>query len=132
MEKINSIEQLDALSAKICELFQVGIDKTNTVVPETLRQIVVRMLYQEAITSVLLIIVITVLTCMIISTCRKIVSASESDERIIMLCGIHIMIYGLLITLASLHLLTKSIPLIVDVLVAPNLVIMENLGGFIK
>ena len=33
MNKINSIEQLDALGTKICELLQVGIDKANTVVP---------------------------------------------------------------------------------------------------
>ena len=40
MEKIQSIEQLDALSVKICELLQVGIDKASVVVPETLQQIV--------------------------------------------------------------------------------------------
>ena len=40
MEKIQSIEQLDALGTKICELLQVGIDKASVVVPETLQQIV--------------------------------------------------------------------------------------------
>ena len=40
MENINSIEQLDALGAKICELLQVEIDKANIVVSETLQQIV--------------------------------------------------------------------------------------------
>lgn len=40
MEKIESIEQLDALGVKICEMLQVGIDKANTVVPETLQQMV--------------------------------------------------------------------------------------------
>ena len=51
MEKLESIEQLDALGTKICELLQVGIDKASVVVPETLQQIVAWTLYNNATTS---------------------------------------------------------------------------------
>ena len=32
---LTTVEQLNALSAKICELLQVNADKAETVVPET-------------------------------------------------------------------------------------------------
>ena len=130
MEKIQSIEQLDALGTKICELLQVGIDKASVVVPETLQQIVAWTLYDNATTSLFLVALIALLTWIMIPLCKKCVS-DDDDPVIIMYCAVA---GGCLIgiTMACLHLMAKSIPLLIKALVAPNLVIIEQLGGLVK
>ena len=130
MEKINSIEQLDALGTKICELLQVGIDKANTVVPETLQQIVAWTLYNNAITSLFLVALIALLTWIMIPLCKKCVSAG--DDPVVMMYGGVASGCLIGITMACVHLMTESIPSLIKALVAPNLVIIEQLGGLVK
>lgn len=130
MEKIQSIEQLDALGTKICELLQVGIEKANTVVPDTLQQIVAWVLYKNATTSLFLVALIALLTWIMIPLCKKCLS-SDDDPVLIMCCaGAGGCFAG--ITMACVHLITESIPLLIKALVAPNLVIIEQLGGLVK
>ena len=130
MEKIESIEQLDALGAKICELLQVGIDKASVVIPETLQQIVAWTLYNNATMSLFLVALIALLTWIMISLCKKCLS-SDDDPVIMMYCtGAGGCLIG--ITMACVHLMTESIPLLIKALVAPNLVIIEQLGGLVK
>lgn len=130
MEKIQSIEQLDALGTKICELLQVGIDKASVVVPETLQQIVAWTLYNNATMSLFLIVIIVLLTWIMIPLCKKCVQVD--DDPVIMLYGAGTVGCFIGITMACVHLTTESIPLLIKALVAPNLVIIEQLGGLVK
>lgn len=130
MEKLESIEQLDALGAKICELLQVGIDKASIVVPETLQQIVAWTLYKNATTSLFLVALITLLAWIMIPLCKKCVSAD--DDPVVMMYGGGAGMCFIGITMACVHLMTESIPLLIKALVAPNLVIIEQLGGLVK
>lgn len=126
MEKIQSVEQLDALGAKICELLQVGIDKANTVVPETLQQIVAWQMWSSfgelAILSLL--IAFSFFGFLFIAIKRK-----ELGEEFIFvgLC----MDFILSIILIS-ALIFRTVPSLFKVFVAPNLVIIEQLGGLVK
>ena len=130
MNKINSIEQLDALGAKICELLQVGIDKASVVVPETLQQIVAWTLYKNATMSLFLIALITLLTWIMIPLCKKCVWVD--DDPVVLMYGAGTVGCFIGITMACGHLMTESIPLLIKALVAPNLVIIEQLGGLVK
>lgn len=130
MEKIQSIEQLDALGTKICELLQVGIDKASIVVPDTLQQIVAWTLYNNAITSLFLIALITLLTWIMIPLCKKCVWVD--DDPVVLMYGAGACGCFMGITMACVHLITESIPLLIKALVAPNLVIIEQLGGLVK
>lgn len=133
MEKINSIEQLDALSAKICELLQVGIDKASVVVPETLQQIVAWTLYKNATMSVMIVIVIAVLSWITILLSKKFVSNFEEiDEPMVVIYSVGTGMCFLTLTFSFVYLLTESIPSFIKALVAPNLVIIEQLGGLVK
>ena len=130
MNKINSIEQLDALGAKICELLQVGIDKASVVVPETLQQIVAWTLYKNATMSLFLIAIIAVLIWIMIPLCKKCVSSG--DNPVVMMYGSGAGVCFIAIAAACEQLITESIPLLIKALVAPNLVIIEQLGGLVK
>ena len=131
MEKIESIEQLDALGVKICEMLQVGIDKANTVVPETLQQMVAWTLYNNAIMSLFLIAIIAVLSWIMTSLCKKCVSAADDDPVVIMYGGGAAGCF-IAIAVSCEQLITESIPSLIKALVAPNLVIIEQLGDVIK
>ena len=130
MNKINSIEQLDALGAKICELLQVGIDKANTVVPETLQQIVAWTLYKNATMSLFLIAIIAVLIWIMIPLCKKCISSG--DNPVVMMYGTGVSGCFIGIAASCEQLITESIPSLIKALVAPNLVIIEQLGGLVK
>ena len=130
MEKIESIEQLDALGVKICEMLQVGIDKASVVIPETLQQIVAWTLYNNAIMSLFLIAIIAVLSWIMISLCKKCVW--DSDNPVVMMYGAGAVGCFIAIAVSCEQLITESIPLLIKALVAPNIVIIEQLGGLVK
>lgn len=134
MEKIKSIEQFDALGVKICELLQVGIDKASTVVPDTLQQIVA---WQIGINSfytvvdVLLVILFSIIACktgkMLIADLN---SAMGSSDGFIGFIGFSISCVVIFAT--TIIFSTKICPALIKVLTAPNLVIIEQLGGLVK
>lgn len=132
MEKIQSIEQLDALGAKICELLQVGIDKASIVVPDTLQQIVAWQIWGNAITSIFLAIVIAALTRIIIPLCKRFISDVANDDEAFIIRGAVIVVCSVCVLLSLIHLLKESLPSLIKALVAPNLVIIEQLGGLVK
>lgn len=132
MEKIQSIEQLDALSAKICELLQVGIDKASVVVPETLQQIVAWQMWNNGTLSILSFVVIIISFILIKHTFKKFVEGIDKDGELIKAArGIAIAICGM-VSFLSFLLLSSTIPALIKVLTAPNLVIIEQLGGLVK
>ena len=132
MEKIESIEQLDALGAKICELLQVGIDKANTVVPETLQQIVAWEIWGNAITSIFLVTVIVALIRIIVPLGKRFISDFDNDDGFFIVQGAVIVVCFFCVLLAFMHLSMESLPSLIKTLVAPNLVIIEQLGGLVK
>lgn len=132
MEKIESIEQLDALGVKICEMLQVGIDKTNTVVPETLQQIVAWKIWGNAIASIFLAIVIVALIRIIVPLCRRFISDVANDDEAFILRGAVIVVCSVCVLVSLIHLLRESLPSLIKALIAPNLVIIEQLGGLVK
>lgn len=126
MEKIESIEQLDALGVKICELLQVGIDKANTVVPETLQQIVAWQTW--SCFCELAILALFIAFCfsgfLFITIKRK-----EVDSDFIFISMfVDFILSIILISTLILH----TVPSLLKVLVAPNIVIIEQLGGLVK
>lgn len=131
MEKINSIEQLDALGAKICELLQVGIDKASIVVPETLQQIVAWQIWNNGTLSILSFIVIIISFILIKHFSKKFIEGVYKDGDLIGARGGAIAICGM-VSFLSFLILTQTIPAFIKALVAPNLVIIEQLGGLVK
>lgn len=132
MEKIESIEQLDALGIKICEMLQVGIDKANTVVPETLQQMVAWEIWGNAIASIFLAIVIAALIRIIVPLCKRFILDVSNDDAAFILRGAVITVCSVSILVSLIHLLRESLPSLIKALVAPNLVIIEQLGGLVK
>ena len=132
MENIESIEQLDALGVKICELLQVGIDKASVVVPETLQQIVVWEIWNNGTLSILSFVVIIISFILIKHTFKKFVEGIDKDDELIKAArGIAIAIC-VMVSFLSFLLLSSTIPALIKVLTAPNLVIIELLGGLVK
>ena len=132
MEKIESIEQLDALGVKICEMLQVGIDKANTVVPETLQQIVAWEIWGNAITSIFLVIVIVALIRIIVPFGKRFISDFANYDETFLIYGLAIGVCFICVLLAFMHLSMESLPSLIKALIAPNLVIIEQLGGLVK
>lgn len=133
MEKIESIEQLDALGVKICELLQVGIDKASVVIPETLQQIVAWQIWGNASMFVILVLFNIVLLNIVRQTSKKFVSGIYKDDEMITIGrGIVVAIGCTTIALSLSILMFKTIPALIKALVAPNLVIIEQLGGLVK
>ena len=132
MEKIQSIEQLDALGAKICELLQVGIDKANTVVPETLQQIVAWQIWGNAVLSISSFSVMIIALILIKHTFKKFVEGINKDDELIEGARGSVIIICIIVSILSFFILSSTIPALIKVLTAPNLVIIEQLGGLVK
>lgn len=133
MNKINSIEQLDALGAKICELLQVGIDKANTVVPETLQQIVAWQIWGNASKLVVLVLLVIILFNITKQTAKNFVSGFDKDDELIEAGRGAVVLLGCTVIAVSIAILMfEAIPALIKSLVAPNLVIIEQLGGLVK
>ena len=132
MENINSIEQLDALGAKICELLQVGIDKANTVVPETLQQIIAWQMWNNGILSILSFIVIIISFILIKHFSKKFSEGIDKDDELIEAARGGAIAICVIVSFLSFLILSQTIPALIKVLTAPNLVIIEQLGGLIK
>ena len=132
MEKIQSIEQLDALGAKICELLQVGIDKANTVVPETLQQIVAWQMWGNAVLSILSFSVMIIALILIKHTFKKFVEGFNKDDELIEGARGGAIAICVIVSFLSFLILSQTIPALIKVLTAPNLVIIEQLGGLVK
>lgn len=133
MEKIQSIEQLDALGVKIYELLQVGIDKANIVVPETLQQIAAWALWGNTIESIICMFLIII---SVIAAKRNFEAFSKpfamENDFIEIMRGFLIGISILCCVFSFLHLVLHSGPALIKAIFAPNLVIIEQLGGLVK
>lgn len=127
---LTTVEQLDALSAKICELLQVNADKAETVVPETLQQIVALEFYNNLTLSIVLTLISFLLCYVIVRLVRKIFIEGDSSEQAIFIVMLGVLMFGL--AFALVHLIVSVIPTLIKASVAPNLIIIEKLGEVIK
>lgn len=133
MGKIQSIEQLDALGVKICEMLQVGIDKANIVIPETLQQIVAWQMWENASMFVVLVLFVIILFNIVKQTSKDFVLGFDKDDEIIEAGRGAVVVFGCTVIALSLGILIfGTIPALIKSLVAPNLVIIEQLGGLVK
>ena len=133
MGKIQSIEQLDALGVKICEILQVGIDKANIVVPETLQQLVAWVLWGNAIESIICVLLSIVSFIMAKRTFGVLIkSFGEGGDFTMLMRGIFLAVNVLCCSISFLQLVTHSLPALIKAIFAPNLVIIEQLGGLSK
>ena len=132
MEKIESIEQLDALGAKICELLQVGIDNANTVVPETLQQIVTWQIWNNMVLSILSFIIMIFTFVLGKHLAKKFIEGFDKDDDLIEATRGGIIAICVVAFLTSFLLFLQTLSALIKVLTAPNLVIIEQLGGLIK
>lgn len=127
---LTTVEQLDALSVKICELLQVNADKAETVVPETLQQIVALEFYNNLALCIVLTLISFLLCYVIVKLVRKIFIEGDSPEQAIFIVLLGSLMFGL--TFALVHLIMSVIPTLIKASVAPNLIIIEKLGEVIK
>ena len=127
---LTTVEQLDALSVKICELLQVNADKSETVVPETLQQIVALEFYNNLALCIVLTLISFLLCYVIVKLVHKVFTEGDSSEQAIFIVMIGGLSFGL--AFALVHLIISVIPTLVKASVAPNLIIIEKLGEVIQ
>ncbi len=129
MDKIQTIEQLDKVGLKICEMMNVSIDKASTFIPETFQQYIQYVIVTDAF--------LLILFPIIIFTCwfarhkilhSKIVTELDDQEEVNVLttCGcIVISFFSILIWVISMLDLIEAI-------LAPNILIIEKLTELSK
>lgn len=115
MKEIQTLEQLDKVGTKICELLNVSIDKAGIVIPETMQQYIN---YTICVDSVLLFI-ITVISVIIGVGIWKIKDSDVSDYDITVTFGI----CGLVVLVVCW--ITLFIELL-KVIIAPNILVIEK------
>lgn len=123
IEKLKSLEELDALTARICELLQTGIDGAQTVVPEVMRQIVAWQIWSNAFYLVALILLVWIAAVSLKAT----VNAKEEA-----FCIMGTLLSITIVILSVLIILLKVSPSLIKAVVAPHLVIIEKLGELVK
>lgn len=129
MDKIQTIEQLDKVGLKICEMLNVSIDKASVILPETFQQYIQYVIVTDAF--------LLILFPIIIFACwfarhkilhSKIVTELDDQEEVTVLttCGcIVISFFSILIWVISMLDLIEAI-------LAPNMLIIEKLTELSK
>lgn len=122
MEKIQTIEQLDKVGIKICEMLNIGIDKASLVLPETMQQFINYTIVSNSIICFLSFIFIG----LIVSAILKIKDSfpAEADDPLICIGG------GILTSGSIIAFILSSIELM-KVTIAPNIVLIEKFSQLI-
>lgn len=129
MDKIQTIEQLDKVGLKICEMLNVSIDKTSTFIPETFQQYIQYVIATD--------IFLLMLFPIIIFVCwfarhkilhSKIVIELDDQEEVTVLttCGC------IVISFFSILIWVVSILDLIEAILAPNMLIIEKLSELSK
>lgn len=129
MDKIQTIEQLDKVGLKICEMLNVSIDKASTIIPETFQQYIQYVIA----TDVLLLILFPI----IIFVCwfarhkilhSKIVIENDEQEEVTVLTTIGCIV----ISFISILIWVVCILDLIEAILAPNMLIIEKLSELSK
>lgn len=129
MNKIQTLEQLDKVGLKICEMLNVSIDKASTFIPETFQQYIQYVIA----TDVLLLILFPI----IIFVCwfarhkilhSKIVIENDEQEEVTVLTTIGCIV----ISFISILIWVVCILDLIEAILAPNMLIIEKLSELSK
>lgn len=129
MDKIQTIEQLDKVGLKVCEMLNVGIDKTSVIIPETFQQYIQYVI----VTDVFLLILFPI----IIFACwfarhkilhSKIVIENDEQEEVTVLTTCVCVV----ISFISILIWIVSILDLIEAILAPNMLIIEKLSELSK
>lgn len=128
MEKIQTLEQLDKVGLKICELLNVGIDKASVIIPETFQQYIQ---YTIAINSLWLCVIVFIGLCILAigMYCR-----CKLDKNDCMYGEAVTLTYALPIAGEIILLIPTSIVIepLLKAIFAPNILIIEKFSYLLK
>ena len=129
MDKIQTIEQLDKVGLKICEMLNVSIDKTSTIIPETFQQYIQYVIATD--TFLLMLFPIIIFTCWF--TRHKIIHSKiviELDDQNEVNMLITIGCIG--VSCFSILIWVYSILELIEAILAPNILIIEKISELSK
>ena len=129
MEKIQTIEQLDKVGLKICEMLNVSIDKASTFIPETFQQYIQYVIATDIFLLMLFPIIIFV--CWFarhkILHSKMVIELDDQEEvTVLTTCGC------IVISFFSILIWVVSIIDLIEAILAPNMLIIEKLSELSK
>lgn len=129
MDKIQTIEQLDKVGLKICEMMNVSIDKASTFIPETFQQYIQYVI----VTDVFLLILFPIIIFACWFTRHKIIHSKiviENDEQeevnVLTTCGC------IVTSFSSILIWVVYMLDLIEAILAPNILIIEKLTELSK
>ena len=129
MEKIQTIEQLDKVGLKICEMLNVSIDKASTFIPETFQQYIQYVIATDVFLLMLFPIIIFV--CWFarhkILHSKMVIELDDQEEvTVLTTCGC------IVISFFSILIWVVCILDLIEAILAPNMLIIEKLSELSK
>lgn len=129
MDKIQTIEQLDKVGLKICEMLNVSIDKASTFIPETFQQYIQYVIATDIFLLMLFPIIIFV--CWFarhkILHSKMVIELDDQEEvTVLTTCGC------IVISFFSILIWVVSILDLIEAILAPNMLIIEKLSELSK
>ena len=129
MDKIQTIEQLDKVGLKICEMLNVNIDKASTFIPETFQQYIQYVIATDVFLLMLFPIIIFV--CWFarhkILHSKMVIELDDQEEvTVLTTCGC------IVISFFSILIWIVSILDLIEAILAPNMLIIEKLSELSK
>jgi heme/copper-type cytochrome/quinol oxidase subunit 2 len=129
MDKIQTIEQLDKVGLKICEMMNVSIDKASTIIPETFQQYIQYVI----VTDVFLLMLFPIIIFVCWFARRKFLHSKiviENDEQeevtIVITC------ICIVISFFSILIWVVCILDLIEAILAPNILFIEKLSELSK
>jgi hypothetical protein len=129
MEKIQTIEQLDKVGLKICEMLNVSIDKASTFIPETFQQYIQYVIATDVFLLMLFPIIIFVcwFTRHKILHSKIVIELDDQEEvTVLTTCGC------IVISFFSILIWVVCILDLIEAILAPNMLIIEKLSELSK
>lgn len=129
MDKIQTIEQLDKVGLKNCEMLNVSIDKASTIIPEIFQQYIQYVIATDAF--LLIVFPIIVFVCWFarhkILHSKTISNCYDQEEAIVLITYNCIIISFILTILWITYMLD-----FIKAILAPNMLIIEELSELSK
>lgn len=120
MKEIQTIEQLDKVGTKICELLNVSIDKAGIVIPETMQQYIN---YTICVDSILLTIM-TIILILIGIHIKNFSTSSEPEDSIIIGFEAAVIVMIVMVYIVLFTELLKAF-------IAPNMLVIEKFSQLV-
>lgn len=129
MDKIQTIEQLDKVGLKICEMLNASIDKASVILPETFQQYIQYVIVTDAFLLILFPIII--FACWFarhkILHSKIVIECDDQEEvNVLTTCGC------IVISFFSILIWVVSILDLIEAILAPNMLIIEKFSELSK